>query len=148
MNKGLLKSDKQYIPRFPEKYVGRYPIYIKSSWETKFAQWLDYNENVIEWSSESIMIRYQDPFEPTKYRRYFPDFYAKFKDGKSYIIEIKPLQDCKLPTKKSKASKKTLLIREHTYHINNAKFKAAKEYAKKMGMVFEVITEKDLFRKK
>jgi hypothetical protein len=39
-----------------------------------------------------------------------------------------------------------MIIREQTFLINRAKFKAAEEYCKKLGMKFVVITEKDLFR--
>lgn len=150
-----LKSDKQYIPVYPEKYCGKYPIWIRSSWEEKFCRWLDYNKNVLEWSSESIRISYIDPTKGRygmldekvgKKRSYYPDFMVKFKGGKKYLIEIKPEKHLRMPKNKGKKSKKTLLERENIYLVNQAKFKAANLFCKKMGMEFKVITEKQLFR--
>lgn len=151
------KNEKQYIPRNVGKYCGRYPIICRSSWEEKFAIWLDYNKDVLEWSSESIRIPYVDPTKGRNYgildekigkkRVYYPDFYCKMKNGKKYIIEIKPNKHLRMPKNKGKKSKKTLLERENIYLVNNAKFKAAKEFAKKLGMEFLVLTENELFRK-
>ena len=39
------KQDKQYIPIYPEKYCGQYPIICRSSWEYRMCQWLDNNTN-------------------------------------------------------------------------------------------------------
>ena len=138
------KNEKEYIPRYPEKYCGTYPIICRSGWEERFCHYLDYNKRVLEWSSENHRIGYIDPYSGRK-RVYYPDYYAKFEDKKRYIIEVKPTRDLKLPTRKNK-SQKTMAIREQTYHINKAKFKAAENYCKKLGMNFIVITEKDLFR--
>jgi hypothetical protein len=151
------KNEKEYIPKYPNKYTGMYPIVMRSSWEYKFAQWLDFNRDIIEWSNESIRIPYIDPTQGERYgildekigkkRIYYPDFYAKFKNGKKFIIEIKPQKDTRMPLKKGGKSKKTLVERERMYKVNNAKFKAAKKYAEKIGMEFLVLTEKDLFRR-
>lgn len=156
--KGNLKSKKQYIPINTEKYVGKYPIYIKSSWEEKFCQWLDYNNKVVEWSSESIRIPYIDPTKGHKYgmmdnrmgmkRSYYPDFMVKFNDGKRYLIEIKPEKQTRMPKKKGKKSRKTLIERERIYLMNQAKFKSAELFCKKMNMKFLVLTENELFIKK
>ena len=157
MMKGNIKSNKQYIPINMEKYCGKYPIYIKSSWEEKFCKWLDYNKDVIEWSSESIRISYVDPTKGKngyldnisgKNRVYYPDFYCKYRNGKKYVIEIKPEKHTRRPSKKGKKSKKTILERERIFLINNAKFEAAKNWCKKMGMNFVILTEKQLFRGK
>ena len=149
------KNEKQYIPFNPEKYVGTYPIVCRSSWEQRMCNWLDYNDKVLSWSSEGHKIPYFDPtyFDPMsgksgKNRRYYPDFYAMFENRKKFIIEVKPEKDMRLPKKKGKKSQKTMMMREHTYHINQAKFKAARQYCKKLGMEFVIITEKDLFRGK
>jgi hypothetical protein len=70
---------------------------------------------------------------------------VKFKNRKKFIVEIKPIKDIR-PTKKGKKSKKTIAINERTIATNQAKFKAAKAYAERLGMEFVVLTEKDLFR--
>lgn len=139
------KNEKEYIPFNTEKYCGTYPIVCRSSWEEKMCQWLDYNKNVIEWSSEGHRIPYFDGTSG-KNRIYYPDFYAFFKNRRKFIIEVKPTKDMRMP-KRGKKSQKTMYMREHTFLVNQAKFKAAKQYCKKMGMEFVIITEKDLFRR-
>jgi hypothetical protein len=140
----LNKKDKEYIPRIPEKYCGTYPIICRSSWETKMCIWLDNNNNVLEWSSEGHRIPY---FFEGRNRIYYPDFYVMFRSRKKFIVEVKPEKDMRMPKKKKK-SQRTMLLREHTFLMNQAKFKAAKRYCKKLGYKFIVITEKDLFRGK
>ncbi len=139
------KNERQYVPRHCEKYCGTYPIICRSSWEYRMCEWLDYNSKVTKWSSENHRIPYFDPVHNRK-RIYYPDFYVRYNDGGEYIVEVKPLKDCRLPIKKGGKSDKTMAIREQTFLINRAKFKAATEYCKKLGMKFAVITEKNLFR--
>jgi hypothetical protein len=140
----------QFVPTMPEKYVGRYPIVVRSSWERMYCQWLDKNENVKEWSSEGSVINYYDPIQ-MKRRRYYPDFWMKVLDKKGninkYIIEIKPNHETRPPVnKRGKKSSKTMLKQEATYLTNQAKFNAAKQYCDKLGVKFLVLTEKELFR--
>lgn len=147
----LKKNEREFIPKNIEKYVGQYPIIARSSWEFRYCHWLDVNPAVLEWSSEAHCIRYIDPFQPQRKRRYYPDYYVCLctdKGKKRYIVEIKPEKDLKLPPKNSKKSKRTIAIMETTYLVNQAKFKAAKDYCKKMGFEFKVLTEKLLFRDK
>lgn len=141
------KNEKEYIPHNTEKYCGTYPIVCRSSWEDKMCQWLDYNKGVVEWSSEGHVIPYFDGTSGRN-RRYYPDFYARFKNGKKFIIEVKPKKDLRMPRKKGGKSQKTMYLRERTFLVNQAKFKAAKQYCKKIGMEFVIITENDLFRGK
>jgi hypothetical protein len=144
-----VKKIGQYIPRNSKKYIGRYPIIPRSSWERSFMQWLDANPCVIEWSSESIYIAYFDP-TTMKRRRYFPDFYMLLKDhnGKiqQYIIEIKPFKETHPPNRNK--NRKTLLYETKTWNTNQAKWNAAIQWCSKMNMVFKVITEKELFGRK
>lgn len=128
-----------------EKYCGTYPIICRSGWEFRMCQWLDYNLKVVEWSSENHRIPYYDPVH-NRNRIYYPDFYVCYQNGEKYIVEVKPTKDCRLPKSRGKKSDRTMQIREQTYYINQAKFKAAREYCKKLGMKFVIITEKDLFR--
>lgn len=142
------KKIEEFIPQNGEKYIGRYPIVIRSSWERMVCQWLDSNRDVIEWSSEQHVVHYYDPVQ-MKRRRYYPDFYAKILDqqGKPsrYIIEVKPLKETKPPRKTRKQSKKTQLYQEATWITNQAKFDAAKQYCKKFGFHFQLLTERELF---
>lgn len=140
----------EFVPINPKKYVGRYPIIIRSGWERMFCQWLDVNAIVLEWSSENIAIPYYDPVQQ-KNRRYYPDFWMKVKNKKGgtakYVVEIKPAKETKPPTKRGRKTKKTQLFQESTWITNQAKFKAAEQYCKKMGYIFKIMTEKELFFK-
>ena len=138
-----------FSPRYLEKYVGKYPIICRSSWEYRFCQWLDANPAVLEWSSEGHCIKYRDPFNAKKTRRYFPDYYVCLNTDmgkKRFLVEVKPEKDLKMPDRNSNKSKKTILTQETTYIVNKAKFEAAQIYCNKMGFEFKVITEKELFR--
>lgn len=144
----MKRKQYPYTPKFINKYIGRYPIKFRSSWELRFAQWLDYNESVIKWSSERHAISYYDPVQ-MKYRRYFPDFYAKIKSDNrytEYIIEIKPKKETRPPRKTNKQSKKTKLWQEATYITNSAKFQAAQEYCRKFGYCWKIVSEDILFK--
>ncbi len=121
-----------YIPKNPEKYVQpidetmnseKYP-FMRSSWERKFAEYCDNNPDVIRWSTEYTNIKYWDT-QQNKFRRYFPDFFVEFKDGRKIVVEIKPLKNCK--------------------NINNQdKWLAAREFCKYHGYDFVIMTEKEL----
>jgi hypothetical protein len=145
-----LRGKDQYIPHDPKKYVGKYPIIIRSSYERKFFQWCDANSSILEWSSESIAIQYFDPVK-NKRRRYYPDVYmlVKGKDNKTqqFVIEIKPYKETHPPINRGRKTKKTLLWEDKTYATNNAKWKAAINWCSKMNMVFKIITERELFGK-
>ena len=139
------KNIRNYIPKNPQKYKGRYPILTRSKWEYRFCQWLDVNPNIPEWNSEGIAIRYYDPIQ-MKNRRYYPDFFIKNLNNERFLIEIKPNKETKLPTKTGRKSQKTQLYQEATYLTNQAKFKAAENFCKKMGYSWKLLTERDLFK--
>lgn len=150
-NYKLRKNEREFIPNNVEKYVGQYPIIARSSWEYRYCQWLDVNPAVLEWSSEGHCIRYVDPFQPQRKRRYFPDYYVCMNTGngkKRFLVEIKPERDLKPPPKNTKKSKRTLQRMETTYLINKSKISAAEDYCRKMGYEFKILTEKQLFRNK
>jgi hypothetical protein len=138
------KNVTEYIPKNPKKYVGKYPILCRSKWERMFCQWVDVNKNIVEWSSENIQISYLDNNKP---RRYYPDFYVMTNTGERWIVEIKPEREIHPPRNSKKKSLKTIQTEQRTYQRNMAKFKAANLYAKKMGMSFKILTEKQLFKK-
>lgn len=143
------RNQKYYIPKNPDKYSGRWPIVIRSEWERKFCQWLDANPNVVEWKSESHCIRYDHPFKKGT-ARYYPDFFVKSYDSKGkikeWLVEIKPWHETNPPKITKRKSKKTIFHQKTTYEINQAKWRAAKEYCRKMGYEWKLLTEKELFR--
>lgn len=140
---GGLTNAPQYIPIFPKKYTGSYPIYYRSSWEKKFMRMLDHNPDILQWSSESVVIPYYDKISE-RFKRYFPDFYIKTKDGTKWIVEIKPEKETKLPSKKGR--KKNLIYQQLTYERNQAKWKAAIKFCDKLGFKFKILTERNLFK--
>ena len=83
-----------YKPSFPKKYQGDVRnIVCRSTWERKFCQYCDINENILEWGSEEFWIPYKSPVD-NRTHRYFPDFIIKVKEStgqiKTYVIEVKP----------------------------------------------------------
>jgi hypothetical protein len=140
-------SPIKWVPKNPEKYAGDAKnIWARSSWEVRVMHWLDLSENVIYWASEELVIPYYDPISNKK-RRYFPDFIVKIrkKDGsiKTHVLEVKPEYQTKQPEKKRKTQK--FINEQVTYIINQSKWKAAEEFCKDRGWVFQILTEKDLF---
>lgn len=105
--------------------------------------WLDDNPDILSWSSESISIPYRDKANG-RIRRYYPDFWYLTTKAKQYLIEIKPAVQCKPPTKRIKRNKKGYLDEVKIYATNVSKWSAADRYATTRGMIFLLITEKDL----
>lgn len=144
------KNVRKFSPSFLRKYKGKLPIITRSSWEYMFCQWLDHNPNVLEWSSESVVIPYVDPIY-NKQRRYYPDFLVKIinKNRKivKWLVEIKPYHETNPPVYSINKSRKTLFEQESTYARNSAKWEAAKKYCDKMGWKWKILTEKQLFNK-
>ena len=136
----------KYRPSHPQKYKGDPTnVTFRSLWEHKFMSWCDKNANVLEWSSEEIIIPYRGP--DGKPHRYFPDFYMKQRqnDGKikRYVIEVKPLKQCS-PPKKPKRQTKGYIREAFEYARNQAKWKEAREWCADRQWEFKVITEKEL----
>jgi hypothetical protein len=119
----------------------------RSLWERKFMNYCEENPSIIEWSSEEIVIPYRSPVDK-KIHRYFPDFWIKVKKGNNTIecvlIEIKPKKQTAPPKKPKKMSRK-YINEVFTYGVNEAKWKAAKEYCTDRKWKFEIITEDHLF---
>jgi len=138
-----------YRPQHPERYKGDpNNICYRSSWELTYMRWLDTDPDVIQWSSEEVIIGYRSPLDQ-RIHRYFTDFWVKkrSKTGeiKHYVIEIKPEHETKPPVK-GKKRPKTFLNEQITYVKNMAKWEAADKYCKNRGWEFVILSEKDLFR--
>ena len=129
------------------KYIGDPDkIFYRSSWELKVLQWLDNHPDIINFSSEEIIIPYVSPADG-KYHRYFPDFFVKIKskDGtiKNMILEVKPHAQSIEPVIKKNITKR-YIAEVVTYGVNQAKWKAAEEYCKDRKWEFRVLTEYEL----
>ena len=142
----------------PKKYKGDSSnITYRSLWELSFMKYLDAHKEVLQWSSEEIIVPYNDPMKAGKRRRYYPDFYVLFinKQGKrvEWLVEIKPDKQTREPKPfsgkmvkgKPKGKGSRRFLREVvTYGTNMAKWEAAEKYSKKQGWKFVILTEKDL----
>jgi hypothetical protein len=132
-----------YKPIFPEKYAGDpTTIIMRSSWETMFAGWCDKNPSVIRWSSEETIIPYRCPTDD-RIHRYFVDFKITIKEGKTYLVEVKPAKQCEPPIFPGKRTQR-YLTESLTFIKNQAKWEAAKIYCKDRGWEFKIITEREL----
>ena len=146
-------AEKNYIQNFftpiqPQKYIGDVKnIVYRSSYELKAFHWCDSHPSILEWSSESIVIKYFDP-TTQKIRRYFPDLYVKMQEQtgeiKRYIIEIKPKRQTIPPSPSPRKKTKTYLNEARTYAKNDAKWKAAENFCKDNGLTFKLVTEEEL----
>jgi hypothetical protein len=137
----------KFKPSFPEKYDGDPTnIVYRSLWELKFLRYCDLNDNILEYSSEEIVIPYMDR-STNRVRRYFPDAYIKVKqpDGiiKKYLIEIKPSKQT-IPPPKPKRQTRRYIAEAMEFVKNQSKWEAAREYCKDRMMEFKILTEHDL----
>jgi hypothetical protein len=136
-------SQGYFHPQHPEKYVGDInKIVYRSSWELKFNQFMDSNPNILKWGSESFAIPYIKPTDQ-RVHKYYPDYYVVYRDkhGVTHteVIEVKPASQVSL-------KKRANLYEQLTYAINDAKWRAAKEFCDLHGITFRIVTEKELFK--
>lgn len=118
----------------------------RSGLELKFMRWCDSNPNVIEWGSECVVVKYFDPIKKRD-RSYHIDNYVKLKEGeniKKYLVEIKPHKQTMEPKSTRGKSKKNLLYEKMCWETNSSKWDSARKFARKNGMEFIIITEKEL----
>ena len=131
----------RYKPKNPKKYKGDYTkVIYRSLWEKHAFKWCDNNSNVIEWSSEEVVIPYLYEVDH-KYHRYFMDLKIKMKDGKVFLVEIKPDAQTRPPTGQRRT--KRYITESLTYIKNMNKWTTAQEYAKDRGWHFVIWTEKN-----
>ena len=101
----------------------------------------DQHPSIIQWASEPVQIPYYNPFT-LKMSFYIPDFIIYYVDKnnnkKAEMIEIKPIQQASLKEAKTKKDKIALII-------NMAKWKAAKAFCAKQGMMFRIMTRDQIF---
>ena len=136
-----------FKPKNPQKYKGDPTnIVYRSSWEFRMMTYLDERKEVINWGSETIIVPYRSPIDG-KVHRYFPDFIVTKinKEGKkeTVMIEVKPFYQTVPPKKTNKITKK-YLTEVQTWGINDAKWKAAKEYCEDRGWSFHIFTENEI----
>lgn len=132
---------QEFIPKNPQKYIGKGRIIARSSWETHMMQFLDQHPGVEAWMSEGVRIPYRNPFTG-KVTHYVPDFTVQYVDKNGHqhieILEIKPAGQTHMEIARGDKNKAALAL-------NYAKWEAANKFAKEAGMKFRVITENELF---
>ena len=126
----------------PGKYVGKKPPFCRSSWETVFCRFCDNNPAILQWASEAIHINYRNPLTG-KNTIYVPDFLIVYQDanGKQHaeVIEVKPTKETTLEAAGRSPRAQAAAI------LNMAKWEAARAWCKSQGLVFRVVTEKEIF---
>lgn len=138
-----MSAKGRFKPKNPQKYKGNPTnIIYRSSWELKLMVYLDSHSDVISWQSEEFCIPYVSPAD-RRAHRYFPDFWVKKADGTVMVIEVKPMDQTKEPKKPGRVTRK-YINEVMTYGINQAKWKAAREFCADRGWKFEIMTEKQL----
>jgi hypothetical protein len=109
-------------------------------------KYLDEHPDVLEWSSEEVIIPYLSPIDG-RYHRYFPDFLVKRRDingvVETILIEIKPMKQT-VPPKRQKRLTKKYIMEVQTWGINSSKWEAAESYCRKRGWKFLKLTENEL----
>ena len=141
----------RFKPKNPSKYMGDPTnIIYRSGWELKLMSYLDTHVNVLQWSSEEVVIPYRSPIDGKRHR-YFPDFYVEqintFGKLDKILIEVKPKYQTVPPaiqTTKTKKPTKRYINEVKTWGVNQAKWEAAQEYCKDRGWKFQLITEDHL----
>jgi hypothetical protein len=136
-----------FIPVNKKKYVGDpYKITYRSLWERRFMVYCDTTDAILAWASEEVIIPYISPLD-NRVHRYFPDFFIKVKQKdqtiKNMLIEIKPKAQCS-PPKTPKRKTKNYLNEVKTWGVNQAKWKAAREWCADRKFEFKLITENEL----
>jgi hypothetical protein len=130
-----------YTVKNTEKYVGKREPRYRSGWELTFMMFLDSNDNIVQWASESISIPYRNPLTG-KQSMYVPDFFVTYRQRnntvKAELIEIKPKKQSLI---ESRASDRDRAI----VAVNYAKWDAATKWASRQGLTFRVINEDQIF---
>jgi len=97
----------------------------RSGWEEKVMVHLDADPTVEHWTYEQTVIEYLSNIRTKKIRRYYPDFYVKYLDGREEIVEVKPKRKLDQVTVKKKAE-------------------AARSWCSDRGMTYRMLTEIEL----
>jgi hypothetical protein len=131
-----------YVITNVHKYVGKGTPRYRSGWEHAFMRFLDNNEHVVNWASESLSIPYRNPVTG-KQSMYVPDFLITYRNKSNQLIaelvEIKPKKQSVIESKMSARDGAVVAV-------NYAKWDDATKWARRNGLTFRVITEDDMFR--
>ena len=109
-----------------EHYVGKKngaeKVYLRSSYESRYARMIDEDPKVVSWEYEPLRIPYM--FEGSV-RNYVPDFLVTHVDGEKILVEVKPDSLVETPA-------------------NIAKLSAAASWCELNGVELVIVTEGEL----
>lgn len=130
-----------YTVKNANKYVGKGLPRYRSGWELTFMMFLDSNDNILQWASESISIPYRNPITG-KQSMYVPDFFVTYRSRNNVtsaeLIEIKPKKQSLIESKASARDRAVVAV-------NYAKWDAATKWARRNGLTFRVINEDQIY---
>ena len=137
-----------FVPKNQDKFIGTKATY-RSGLELKFFRFCDNSPNVLKWGSENVIIPYRSPLDNRAHKYYVDNLVIIKEDDqiKKYLVEIKPYNQTKKPQTKYR-KKSHLIYEQRAFITNQAKWHAARDYCKKCGYTFIIITEKELYFKK
>ena len=133
----------KYTPRNKKKYKGdSSKVVYRSMWERQTFRWIEKNDDIIWWNSEDVIIPYLCETD-NKMHRYYIDLYFMTRNGRKYLIEIKPEKQTRPPNKRKK--NKAKVLKETLIYVKNmSKWAAAKKFAEDNDCEFQIWTEKTL----
>ena len=130
-----------YEVKNAEKYVGKGKPRFRSGWEMTFMMFLDNNDHVLQWASESVSIPYRNPITG-KQSMYVPDFIVTYRGRddtvRAEMIEIKPRKQSLIEERQSQRDRAQVAI-------NYAKWHQATKWCRANGLIFRVINEDQIF---
>ena len=137
-----------YKPINTAKYKGDpTKITYRSGLERTVMRYFDLHSDVLFWNSEEVIVPYRSPID-NRIHRYFVDFWVQKRDAEGNIgcllIEVKPLAQCREPTKPKTRTTRRFLTEVQTWGVNKAKWAAAKAHADARGWRFVIMTEKEI----
>jgi hypothetical protein len=130
-----------YVVKNVLKYVGKGTPRYRSGWELTFMMFLDSNDNILQWASESISIPYRNPLTG-KQSVYIPDFLVTYRGPnnttRAELIEIKPKKQSLIENKATDRDRAIVAV-------NYAKWSSAQKWCQRNGLTFRVINEDQIF---
>lgn len=141
----LIKPLDEYMQSTKQK-DNEFYVQFKSALERIAFCYADLNPKVKRFAVEPFNIQYIKPTDG-QVHRYFIDMFLEFVTGDKFLVEIKSFSETVAPTAPKVKSPRAVLNykqRLETYIINQAKWKAAGEFAATRGLKFIVLTEKQL----
>lgn len=137
----FIKPIDEHMKSYKDGHVN-----FKSRLELKAIKYADFNKFVTKWSLEPFHVKYIKPTDG-KVHRYFIDLFLEFQTGDKFIVEIKSKGETVPPKQPKNKTQKALLNYQRalqTFAVNEAKWKAAKQFAEDQKMKFIILTEDEL----